>query len=383
VAPAAAAAASAVAPAAAQATPAAAASAPLAAASAPSPACAAPGPDRAANLQCALAFARQSDAERAANHEAASLALLARADQFAPDDVRFATTRAGIELKARNQLSPAGIEAAAQAAPGDVGLAMMHAELSLVQKKFAAAVADADRVIAARPNAVGGYQVRATAHVAANAFEAARPDVARGLELDPKSADLLRLRAILRNGDGEHAGALADYRLASRLQPKPDDPFLIGATQFQLRQFRDSADTLARRPPPNAEGTYWTLWRYLALARALGPLQASGSLGPASPAGATPAWPGPVIDYYLGHLDGAALLAAAKAAQARDDQSQVCEAHFYMGEDALLRRRGDAAALLNLALKECPRNFHEHEGAQTELRTIAASTASPAPSAAP
>jgi lipoprotein NlpI len=331
------------------------------------PACAQPGSDRAANHACALALARRSDAERVAGHDAAAMAAMAKADEFEPDDLRFAIALAGLTLKSRGQLSPAGIDLALKAAPDDVGLALMHGELALATKRFDVAVADATRVIARRPDD----------------FEAATGDVDAVLRLEPKSPDALRLRAILRNSKGNHGGALADLEAAHTLQPKPEDPFLIGSTQFLQRDFKTSATTLARKPPAGAEGSYWTIWRYLALARSEGMLQASGSLGPPSAPGSPAPWPAPVIDFYLGAGDEASLLAKAAAAQQANDLSQVCEARFYLAEDALLRRRGNATALFQATVKECPRNFHEYEGAQAELAAAGGLSAAAAASVAP
>ena len=111
-------------------------------ASAPAPVdpCLAPGPDRAANHACAVGLARRAESERNAGHNDAALAALARADAFSPQDLRFAMGHAGLALKAANQLTPAGIEAAAKAAPDDAGLAMTHAELSIAKRDFAGAI---------------------------------------------------------------------------------------------------------------------------------------------------------------------------------------------------------------------------------------------------
>jgi lipoprotein NlpI len=346
----------------------------------PAPArCAAPTADKAANRACALALAKAADADRAANRNDAALDALARADQFQPEDLRFVTAHAGLRLKLANQLTPAGIEAAARAAPGDVGLAMMHAELASAKKEHAAALADIDRVIAARPGSAQAWEMRASINVARPDFPAARADVDRALALDPKSPVVLRLRGVLRNNAGDHAGALADYEAAHALAPRPDDPFIIGSTQFLMRQFGDAAASLARRPPPPPEGLYWRLWRYLALARLTGMERASGALGPGTPPGPGLPWPAPVIDYLRGAISEAALLADAKRSQDTRDLSQVCEAHFYLGEDALLRQRSDAVEQFRAAVRECPANFHEYEGATAELRAMGMSLAQPGP----
>jgi lipoprotein NlpI len=369
------------------------ASAPASAAPAPAR-CAAPGTDRAANQACAGALARHAEAERAAGRNDAALAAFARADEFAPEDLRFLMARASISLKLANQMTPAGVDAAARAAPDDLGLAMLHAELSLAKKDYATSLADIDRVLAKRPQAGMAWEMRATVDVARPDFAATRADVARSLQLDPKSPGSLRLRGIVRNNAGDYAGALADYEAGHAIAPRPDDPFVIGSTQFLQHRFAEAAATLARHAPPAPEGTYWTVWRYLALARLTGVERASGALGPGAAPGQAVAWPVPVIDYLHGTLDAKALLDFAQKSQDARDLSQVCEAHFYMAEDALLRQRGDAIALFRQALAECPQNFHEYEGAAAELRAagvplqssrpmVAATAGAPAASTAP
>jgi lipoprotein NlpI len=342
-------------------------------ASAPAPVdpCLAPGPDRAANHACAVGLARHAEIERTAGHNDAALAALARADAFSPQDLRFAMGHAGLALKAANQLTPAGIEAAAKAAPDDVGLAMTHAELSIAKRDLAAALADIDRVLAKRPDAPLAWEMRATIDVAKPDFAAAHSDVDHALLLDPRSAVTLRLRGILRNNAGDYAGALADYETAHAIAPHPDDPFVIGSTQFLARRFGDAAATLATRTPAAPGGTYWRLWRYLALARLNGVERAGGALGPGTPPGAGTPWPGPVVDFLAGTIDAPTLLEIARKSQEAHDLSQLCEAHFYMAEDALLRQQGDASALFKLAAKECPPNFHEYEGAVAELKAEA------------
>jgi lipoprotein NlpI len=344
--------------------------------------CLAPTADRTANHACAVGLARHAETERAAGRNDAALAALARADQFSPEDPRFAMARAGLTLKLANQLTPAGIDAAAKAAPDDVGLALMHAELSMAKKDFAAAVTDTDRVLARRPGVVAAYEIRATANVARADFDAARGDVDQALRLEPKSAATLRLRGILRNNSGDYAGALADYQAAHTLAPRAEDPFVIGSTQFLQHQFGDAAASMATRAPPTPDGIYWRLWRYMALARLDGVERASGSLGPGTQPGPGLPWPGPVVDYFHGSIDSATLLSAARKSQEARDLSQVCEAHFYMAEDSLLRRRGDAIALFRQAVQECPKNFHEYEGAVAELRAAGVALTTPGPTLA-
>jgi hypothetical protein len=60
--------------------------------------CLAPTTDRTANHACAVGLARQAETERAAGRNDAALAALTRADQFSPEDPRFAMARATLAV---------------------------------------------------------------------------------------------------------------------------------------------------------------------------------------------------------------------------------------------------------------------------------------------
>ena len=351
--------------------------APAAAAASGIPArCAEPGTDRAVNAMCARGYVRHSEAAHAAGHDDVASSDLAKADQFAPDDLRIAVARAVLRLSRQGPGSPERLRQALRDTPDDIGVNVLHAQMSLSGRKYDDAIADAGHVIALRPGAAAAYELRATARFAKSDIDGATADVNKALELAPKSPDGLRLRASVTTVSGRYADALADLELAHRLEPRADDPFLIGGTQFLARQFRSSAASLAKPSGDAGDGSYWLLWRYMALARADGTEVARGVLGPGSIAGYPAPWPTPVIDFYLGRTDSAQMLAAARAAQAGDDQSQVCEAHFYLGEDALLHfRRDEALDLFRKTIKECPAAFHEYVGAQAELAAAAAQDA--------
>jgi len=49
----------------------------------------------------------------------------------------------------------------------------------------------------------------------------------------------------------------------------------------------------------------------------------------------------------------------------------VCEANFYSGEYALLKKeKKEAVRLFQLAAQDCPRDFIEWDGAKNELRAL-------------
>ncbi len=54
-------------------------------------------------------------------------------------------------------------------------------------------------------------------------------------------------------------------------------------------------------------------------------------------------WPGPVLNYFSGRLTADALLAEAAADRKSGDQRRIGEAHFFMGQKALIDGQREAA----------------------------------------
>ena len=78
-------------------------------------------------------------------------------------------------------------------------------------------------------------------------------------------------------------------------------------------------------------------------------------------------WPAPIIRQFLGELSGAQTMAAAADVDPKKQAAQICEANFYGGELALLKKdRQEAARLLKLAAKDCPQDFVESTAAIAE-----------------
>ena len=80
------------------------------------------------------------------------------------------------------------------------------------------------------------------------------------------------------------------------------------------------------------------------------------------------AWPAPVIRQFLGELTAAQTIAAAADQDPKKQAAQTCEANFYSGEFALLKKnKPEATRLFKLAAKDCPLSFIESTAAIAEL----------------
>jgi lipoprotein NlpI len=81
-------------------------------------------------------------------------------------------------------------------------------------------------------------------------------------------------------------------------------------------------------------------------------------------------WPAPIVHHFFGDLNAAQMLAAAFDRDPKTASAQTCEANFYSGELALLKKDGkEAQRLLQLAANDCPRGFIESTAAVAELVT--------------
>jgi lipoprotein NlpI len=80
------------------------------------------------------------------------------------------------------------------------------------------------------------------------------------------------------------------------------------------------------------------------------------------------AWPAPVIRQFLGEQNAAQTLAAAQDNDPKTTRWRSCEANFYGGEFALLKKdRQEALRLLKRAASDCPRGFIEAPAAMAEM----------------
>jgi len=80
------------------------------------------------------------------------------------------------------------------------------------------------------------------------------------------------------------------------------------------------------------------------------------------------AWPAPIIRQFLGELSAEQTVGAAVDNDPRTKLGQTCEANFYGGELALLKKnKKEAPRQLRLAASECPPTFIESTAAIAAL----------------
>lgn len=244
------------------------------------------------------------------------------------------------------------------------------------------ALADYSQALRLSPRAAASWYNRANIQAELNRPEQALADYDEALRLSPQDAWAVFNRARVQLQLGRYEAAITDYRQAlKRNAHNADALFGLGAAQYLSGRYADALASfdLALAAPGDAmlalgasgpvadaaaESRYRLIWRYLARRR-LGQDGAS-ELRRADALNAGTSWPAPVVDYLLGSIDAARLLAAAAAES--DAVARGCEANAYLGETLLLAQQREAAqkALLQ-AREQCPRHFVEYALAASEL----------------
>ena len=82
-------------------------------------------------------------------------------------------------------------------------------------------------------------------------------------------------------------------------------------------------------------------------------------------------WPGPILAFYLKHIDAKDVILAARSGNPNTQGNQSCQAYFFVGEDAVLRQDIDEATrLLRQARDTCPPDSFKNATAEAELKKL-------------
>jgi lipoprotein NlpI len=186
------------------------------------------------------------------------------------------------------------------------------------------------------------------------------------IRLDPNYALSYFTRGSLSYIMGNSPAAVADFNDSIRLDPDNAAAYFNrGVAYFVVGGHAADAEADFRKANEfNPKDAYAALWQDLAAYRNNAP----GHLTATAKQLDMTVWPGPVVRQFLGELNAAQTLAAANDNNPKTKLAQTCEANFYGGEFALLKKKkSEALPLLRLAARDCPRGFIESTAAIAEL----------------
>jgi lipoprotein NlpI len=270
----------------------------------------------------------------------------------------------------------------------------------LNKSDFERAFADFNAAIRLDPKSAWAYAARGNFYKNKGDLEHALGDLNESIRLDPNYALAIFARGDLLRGSGDFARAMADMNESIRLDPnyalayftRGRLSYLTGNNAAALEDFTkairlDADDTAAyfnrgvayyviggrtadavadfkKAAELNPKDAYAALWRELAERRTNAP----SHLAEAAKQLDMTVWPAPVIRHFVGELNAEQTFGAAFDTDPKTKLAQTCEANFYSGEFALLKKnKKDAQRLLKLAADDCPRSFIESTAAIAEL----------------
>lgn len=240
----------------------------------------------------------------------------------------------------------------------------------LQMRQYERAIRDFDRALALQPGLVVAWRQRGIAYRDKGDYERALADFEQAILLAPSDARLYTERGLAYELLGDYANAIRDFDRAISFKPN-NAPAIEsrGRTHFYLGNFAQSAADLQRGLSLDSTNADVALWLHLARQR-LGQDDASDFRAHAAPIDST-LWPTPVVHYLLGRITEDSLRSVAAMIDSTG-REQRCSVAFYLGQEALIGGRTEAATkLFQTTRAECPKELSVHRAAVAELHRLA------------
>jgi lipoprotein NlpI len=231
---------------------------------------------------------------------------------------------------------------------------------------FDHALADLNESIRLDPNYALAYFSRGYLYKSKGDIAQAMADMNETIRHDPNYAPAYFTRGRLSYLLGNGPAALEDFTKAIKLDAEdPNSYFNRGVAYYVIGgRNADAVADFKKATELNPKDAYAALWRDLAERRNYAP----SHLAEAAKQIDMTVWPAPVIRQFLGESTTEQTFGAAFDTDPTTKIAQTCEANFYGGEFALLKKnKKEAARLLKLASDDCPPSFIESTAALAEL----------------
>jgi lipoprotein NlpI len=231
---------------------------------------------------------------------------------------------------------------------------------------FDHAIADLNDSIRLDPGYALAYFFRGELYKRKADFGHAMADLNDSIRLDPNYALAYFTRGSISYSMGNNTAAMADFTKSIQLEPDEATAYFNrGVAYFFVGgHLADAEADFKKAAALNPKDAYVALWLDLAERRNGVP----SHLAEAAKQLDMTVWPAAIIRHFLGDLSAAQTLTAAADSDPKTRLGQTCEANFYTGELALLKKdKKESQRLLQLAANDCPRGFIESTGAIAEI----------------
>lgn len=229
------------------------------------------------------------------------------------------------------------------------------------------AIQDFDEAIKLRPDYPEALDNRAGIFLIEGAYDQAIQDYSQAIKFEANNAGNFNDRAIAYDGKKDYRQALLDLDHALQLSPGAANILANrGVTNFYLGQFDAAEKDLVHSVQLGPTDPYSLLWLYIATVR--NGRNSVEELRKNSAALKSTGWPQPLIQVYLRLIDADGVLASAKDKDSKKSAKQLCEAYFFLGENALLGgHQPEARGFFQKAITTRVMDSFEYMGAIADL----------------
>jgi lipoprotein NlpI len=234
------------------------------------------------------------------------------------------------------------------------------------RKDFDHALADLNEAVRLDPNYALAYFSRGVLYKSKGDIAAAMADLSETINLDPNYALAYFTRGHLSYMMGNGPAAIEDFTKSIKLDAADITSYFNRGIAYYITGGRnpDAVADFKKAAELNPKDPYTALWRDLAERRNNAP----SHLAQAARQIDMNVWPAPLIRHFLDEATAEQTFGSAFDTDPATKTAQTCEANFYSGEIALLKKnKKEAQRLLKLAADECPPSFIESTAALAEL----------------
>ncbi len=216
------------------------------------------------------------------------------------------------------------------------------------------AIADETKAIALNPKSAEAHWLRAYAyHYRKDAPDKALADYSAALLIEPADTDVRAQRAETYEDMGRYGDAVADYAVLIHDNPKVSAAYRSrGRLELMQGRAAEAAADLAKAVSLEPQDGYNTLWLHIARLKSGADDKAEFAANAAHIDAI--AWPGPVVQYFAGHVTAEVMLGRATQGAGAAAAGQACEAQLFLSqEDFAQGRKVEGTQRLQAAAKGC------------------------------
>jgi lipoprotein NlpI len=238
---------------------------------------------------------------------------------------------------------------------------------------FDRAIRDFNEAIRLNPNFERAYYDRGNAYIDKEEYDRAIQDFDDAIRLNPKNANNYNNRGVAYLRKGDYGAAINDDNQAIHLNSNDLTAYLNrGVASFAESKLTaavaDFEHTIATAPSSTAAVSS-ALFLHVVMRR-LG-LDDAQQLARVAGAADLSKWPGPVLKLNLRRATASEVMMSAASGVVAWQTWQVCDANYFIGEDALSQhQRVSALARFQAARDSCPKGDMSYTAALAELKRL-------------